>query len=329
LDELLVPRSGASGTYVPSKLARLSQALTLVLQRARKHEAEVARRLELAWTRDEGTAHGTIAEVTALGLLADVFPKIEPLPHKRKQKTPDYTVIGSFNVEVFAPRDSQTDRANVEGELSGPKREELVVDVRIAISHPITGSNPDALRFPANKTALRLLGNKWDKDQAIAGEPNVLYVDVQDWVECALATSTCSYMCKDIHCVGTFGAWHAFYGQRGRRTMVGDRAATSFLPFFDVAYEQDVQGFFRDRHQWSAAILVTKDGAVLFENPWANMPLAEDDLRRLLRIDRCKTEHSWFRGPHGLERLRDRVEDELDRLEWLFARSRDGKEESS
>lgn len=321
LDELLVPRTDSYGVHLPVRLRRLVWALSRQnLPEGLQRES----RLKVAWGEDEGNAHGALSELCTLGLFVEIFPEAL-LYDWTRNGVPDIEVPNEFHVEVYAPRDSQPERERVDAELSRPRNAESPINVNISISHPITGSSADALRYPANKTALRLLNKKRDTNQGVEGERNVLVVDIQDWDDCSRSASFCTYPGPDHHYIGTYGIWHAFYGTTGRATMLGDRTSNRFVTARE-AYQQDPEGFFRVKQKWSAAIIVMRDGLVLFENPWALVPLGEHQIRTLLRMNECRGEYSWFRGNRSIQNLRDRIEEELDRLEWLWG---DADEHSS
>lgn len=304
------------------ELKNFDRALAAAKNVVGKHQGWFDDLLARIWTDDASTTQGALAELEAFGLLGAVFPAVEPTPLARRSRTPDFRVPNSFNIEVYAPRESAPNREEVERILGQGPEPDQPITVRVALSHPITGSNGDALMYPANKTIDRVLNAKRDGGQAVPGEVNILYLDLRrEWgVRAFEASPSLTYEGQGMHYVGTFGVWHAFYGEAGRRTLLPDRASTYFLPFLESAYAQQQQGFFRERTQWSAAVLAVTDGVVLFENPWADVPVSESLLRDLLRLDRCRIERSWFRGGAPSDQLAQRVEYELNRMEWLMGR---------
>jgi hypothetical protein len=199
--------------------------------------------------------------------------------------------------------------------------------VRIALSHPLTGSGGRSLDFPANKIVDRLVNAKRGSKQTTDNLPAVLYIDVRhDWALSATDTLPLrTVYSKGVHWIGTLGAWHAFYGQECRRSMLRDRVSLPFLNFADV-HEQARPGLFRVAPHWSAVLLAVRDGAVVFENPWTTCPVAEPSFRKLLRLHRVRPDYSWFRGGATPAELGSSIELTLSRMQWLFETEADAED---
>jgi hypothetical protein len=312
----LVSHVFTSDSSIPHRWLMLDRALDCVRKHHADHEAWCQSTLASAWSTAVDQAQGALAELEAFGTLLEVFPNCIPVPRERRSQTPDFTVPGCFNAEVSCPRESRQNREAVQEELDSQQGM-----VRAAVSHPITGSGGEALRYPANKIVDRLLNAKRKSKQARSGEVNLLVLDVRhEWALSAhdLAPFRTVYS-KEMLWVGTFGAWHTFYGAAdGRRTMLGDRVAVEFLSL-GGRYEQKLNGFFREQSRWSAALMLVSDGTVLLENPWAERPVDDAVLRELLRTHRCRLDYCWHRGGGTVADLASAVERELRKLEWLFS----------
>ena len=111
--------------------------------------------LETVWSPDVSAARGALTELEALGTIQEAFPKCIPLQEQQKSQTPDFVVDGEFCAEAYCPRESTQNRDRVVEDL-----DRQTGMVRIAISHPHTGSAGESLRYPANKIILRFLNQK-------------------------------------------------------------------------------------------------------------------------------------------------------------------------
>lgn len=299
---------------VPERLLMLDKALATVQDRHVEHDwcREMVAR---SWGNDARQARSALSELEVFGTLLDVFPDCMPVPRDRRKQTPDFRADDAVNIEVCCPRESDQNQGVVRQELAsqdGP--------VRLAISHPITGSSPNATRYSANKVGDRLLNSKRESEQLAAGESNVLVLNVRHEWQLAAADllPVRTKYAKGTLWVGTAGVWHAFFGGINRYTMLGDRVAVERL-MLGEKYTQQVDGFFREKPRWSAVVLLVADGSVVFENPWAEHALTEGHLRSLLSMHRCRLDFSWHRAGGTFEEFQSEVERELCRLEWLFS----------
>lgn len=270
--------------------------------------------LKKVWAADHSEACGALAELEAFGAFSGVFPDCVPVPRSR-QATPDIEVRDHFFTEVYCPRESEPNREAVARDLKGQRG-----PVRIAVSYPVTGQGGSGIRYAANKVADRLLNKKRSSKQFCLGTPSILYVNARhEWGLCADDLLPMrSVLAGDVEVVGTFGAWHAFYGKRGIRSMLSGPASLPFLLSID-AYEQQVEGLFRAECSWSGALVAVRDGIVLFENPWAASPLQELTLRTLTRLHRFRPEYSWYRGDGARQELEMEVERAMAKLKWTFS----------
>lgn len=289
----------------------LDRSLAIVAAKLKGYDEWRRRKMDQVWSVDPVVSSSALSELEALGTLLDVLPKSVPVPESARKQTPDFVIPETATVEVYRPRESYPNEERVTAELAsqpGP--------VKISISYPITG---DSVEFPANKVVDRILNAKRKSHQTADDLPAVLYVDLRhDWElsgEDVLPYRTKSS--KGMQWIGTFGAWHAFYGSEGRRTMLRDRTVLRFLRPTDC-HEQRRQGFFREFAHWSMSILAVRDGLVFFENPWASKPLPEQVLKEFLCLHRARPDLSWLRGPETSSAFAQSVESMLDRMEWTF-----------
>lgn len=292
----------------------LDRALSILAEKLKGADEWLQRKMDQVWSNDEVVSSSALSELEALGTLLEVFPDCVPVLESPRKQTPDFAIPEVAAVEVYRPRESSLNEEKVNVELAsqpGP--------VKIAVSHPITGSDGKSLEFPASKVVDRILNSKRVSRQMAVGLPAILYVDLRHaWqLGCEDVLPYRTTFSKEIHWIGTFGAWHAFYGAKGRRTMLKDRVALRFLRETE-SHHQLRQGFFRDVPHWSASILALRDGLVLFENPWATIPVPEAVLRNLLLLHRARPEHSWLRDNKEPSHLAAAVESMLDKMEWMF-----------
>lgn len=294
-------------------LELLDGSLERLCDQRQRFEPWLGGRLASVWSHEPVRSVGALAEVEALGVLVSEFSSSSPVREKSNEQTPDFRAASELCCDVYTPRESQQNKETVAREL-----ETQSGMVRIALSHPLTGSGGQSLEYPANKVADRFLNAKRRSRQQSPTEPTILYVDARRaWglsAEDTLPFRT--VYSKGVHWVGTFGVWHAFYGAAGKRVMLRDRASLVSLGSSD-AYEQQGDGLFRENSRWAGAIIAVRDGLVFFENPWAANPLTHQTVRKLLRLDRTRAEYSWFRTP-SVDALRAAVEAMLDRMEWTF-----------
>ena len=254
-----------------------------------------------------------MAELTAAGVLCDVFPRIQPIPVRNSVKTSDFLIEENIYVEVYCPQESQPERTKLDEKL-----DKQVDMVQIAISHPITGSNELALRFSANKTIDRVLNAKRSNNQTKEGAENILWIDLLNGFEvsCLKTLPYESINKGDNTFVGSFGIWHAFYGKKDESIFSPDRTSLKFLAVKTDFYNQKEDGLFRARKTLSAAILLASDGIVLFENPWANIPLSIKTKRNIARVFRFRPEYSYFGVNNKLEDFE--IEKILLKIEWIY-----------
>lgn len=269
--------------------------------------------LEKAWATNHAEASGALAELEAFGALSRVFADCVPVP-RSPGPTPDFQVPKHLFVEVYCPRESDETRA-VPRELENQSK-----GVKIVVSHPLTGSGGQSLRYAANQVVTRFLNTKRSSGQFRVGEPCIIYVNARhEWGLLARDLLPMrSFLSGDVEGLGTLGAWHAFYGEKGLTTMLSGPAALAF-PLSVHAYEQRLEGLFRAEPNWSGALVAVRDGVALFENPWAVCPLAEPTLRALMRLYRFRPEFSWYRADGTARDLEMDVERALARLRWTFA----------
>lgn len=263
--------------------------------------------------KEEIEVKSVMAELTAAGILCEVFPIIQPVPVKKNEKTPDFLIEENIYVEVYCPQESQPERIKVDETL-----DKQLGMIRMATSHPITGSNRQALIYSANKTIDRVLNAKRAKDQTKEGAVNILWIDLLNGFEvsCLKTLPYESANKGDNTFVGSFGIWHAFYGKKDESIFAPDRTSLKFLEGRTDFYTQVEDGLFRNRKSLSAAILLVSDGIVLFENPWSNMPISIKTKRNITRGFRFRPEYSYF----GVDNKLDDVEIEkiLSKIKWIY-----------
>lgn len=310
---LLASNSGREGLVVADELLIFDRALACVADHASRHQDWCTSRTSSSWSTDDVEAGGALSELEAFGTLLEIFPECAPTVPRREQ-TPDFAVPGAFALEVYRPRESTTNRDAVAADLAAQTGM-----VRIAVSYPITGPGEGSLAYPASKVVDRIVNAKRTSRQIDPHLPNILYVDARH--EWGLATEDLlpfrTTYSQGEHWIGTFGAWHAFYGVLGKRTMLRDRAALRYLRRCD-AHEQKRNGLFREADHWSAALLAVRDGLVLFENPWARRRLDEATVRALLQLHRLRPECSWYCAGRSRQDLERDIEQTLARMEWSF-----------
>lgn len=259
-------------------------------------------------------ASSKLAEVVAGGLLGTVFPAMERIPEKKKEKTPDYRLGENIFAEVYCPQESTTETKKHSEWLR-----QSVGPIKIFISYPITGSSPRALQYSSNVTVDRAVNGKRDSNQFEAGNENLLWLDLLNGFG---ITSQDTKPYTSVHkgentYVGSFGIWHSLYGQPGS-SFVSERTDLRFLEPRNI-YKQQREGLFRKRPEVSGALMLVADGILVFENPWTSTPLSEPSRKILKRLMRFKPDMSWLATPeHSLE---DRVDAILAEMDWLYADS--------
>lgn len=293
--------------WLSEELARLTATDASDPMRALAAEVEAA--LRLSWV-------GNVSRVRA----------------KAKQRTCDLRV-GRVNVEVYCPQEHVEERRVVEALLAdGLRRASGPGRVATVISHPTTGSGRtvdehgsvkrdranNALNYPANKLIDRLLSEKKRAGtQLVEGELNVLWLDLKHGlgftaVDCVPLRSI---VAKGTCFVGTHGVWQGFYGCQGD-PLYAERTVLEYaVP--RGAYEQQMAGWFRTMPRASAALLSVLDGVLLWENPWAAVPLDAETRSSLLMLTEIRPEFSWFDPAPG--DLIARVEAERRRISWIVA----------
>lgn len=238
-----------------------------------------------------------IVEIEAYGHLTNTFHgrSVIQIPERggRGGKTPDFKVGEDIYVEVYCPDEHNPERDRVENELDAQHG-----CVRIAISRPVTGSEPLAKKYATNQTIARVVGAKRDNDQTVPGCKNILWLDVKHKLQ-LMAGDTApiqSITRGENSYIGCFGLWHAFYGKVGNSIFPKERYCLKYDGCLDHdTYQQkDKEGLFRERPHMSAAIISCIDGNVLFLNPWCQSPLDKSEILALLRIYHFRPEFSFF-----------------------------------
>jgi hypothetical protein len=237
--------------------------------------------------------------------------------------------VEDLNVEVYCPQQHGEERRVVEADLAQQlQRAEGPVRVAVSISHPTTGSGRSvdsagrisrdpknlALTYPANKLIDRLLHAKRDGRQLMDSERNVLWLDLKHglclWaIDCVPLRSE---VAKGTCFAGTHGVWHAFYAKCGSPHF--PERTTLEWPIAGKTYQQQKDGWFREMPKVSAALLAVLDGTLLFENPWADIPLDARTRRRFARLSEFRPETSWFGCSDALRRD---VDSTLEKISWL------------
>lgn len=256
------------------------------------------------------------AELIASGLLAEVFDDLKPLVECKKTKTPDLLIGLNKYVEIYCPQCSQPDKEKVESELK-----KQCGMVRMVFSYPVTGSDGKALIYPANKTIDRVLNHKWKNDQTKPDAVNILWLDLINGLEFSSA-QVAPYQSLN-HAEQTYifstGIWHAFYGEKSKSRFVSDRFVLKFGASHSKFYYQTRDGIFRSRNSLSAALLLTRDGIILFENPWASNPLDENTRKSIASIYKFRPDYSYFSGGKPLDA--NDIDGVLSQIEWLFEKN--------
>ncbi len=315
LDELFAYErtSDEPPAFAWTMLEFIDAALGNVQAHGHHFESWLDMRLQSVWSTDESAARAALTELEALGTIQQAFPTCLPVGESRRNQTPDFEVPGQFSVEAYCPRTSRTDAQDVAAQLAAQTGM-----VKIAISHPHTGSGGASLDFPASKVIDRLLNTKRSSRQYRASTPSILYVDARrEWKLASqdVVPYRTNYSLQ-THWIGTFGVWHAFYGAMGRRTLLRDRVALQYLQAVDV-HEQMEPGLFRIAPEWSAGLVALTDGIVVFENPWAWRPLGNMAIRDLFLLPRMRAEFSWHRSQSAADFALE-VERMLTRMESTF-----------
>jgi len=256
------------------------------------------------------------AELIASGLLAEVFDNIEPLAEAKKKKTPDLSIGLNRYVEIYCPQDSQPEKEKVKTTLD--KQSGMV---RIAISHPVTGSDGKALIYPANKTIDKVLNHKWQNDQTVEGAENILWLDLMNGFEVS-SLKVAPY--ESLNHAGhtyfsSFGIWHSFYGKKDKCTFSPDRFVLKYGDGSSRFYSQHKDGIFRSRASLSAALVLTTDGVVLLENPWASNPVHENTKQSIRKIYQFRPEYSYFGCGKSIHE--HEIDGVLSKIEWLCGKS--------
>ena len=182
----------------------------VALERASHREIDVA---STAWlktglrrlAKEEATdgASALAAEVEAGLRLSWIGSVLRPSAGKRP--TCDFRV-GPLNVEVYSPQPHVEERRVVQADLATRARAATIpCSVAIAISHPTTGSGrkvdgdghvvrdrtSQAASFPTNKLIDRILSRKKrEAKQFVAGEQNILWLDLKHGLEFSAVHST-------------------------------------------------------------------------------------------------------------------------------------------
>lgn len=251
------------------------------------------------------------AEMIAFGLLRKTFPHIAQIK-PGKVKTPDFKIGESLFVEVYCPQHAIYEKEKIQAQYDAQDGA-----VKIAVSHPLTGSDGMALKYPTNKIIDRVLNKKRNHDQAVSGKANMLWLDLMNGfdLESKKTMPVESANKGDLTFFGCFGVWHSFYGEKDSSQFPSDRSTLMF-PSCTMYYSQKEQGLFRIRPNLSAALILTIDGLVLFQNPWCSIPLSRTQLEAITSTFRFRPEFSFFDKPED-DLLRYEVSSINNKINWM------------
>ena len=255
------------------------------------------------------------AEIVAAGLISSCFSGLKPNPESKNIKQPDFVLGSKTLLEVYCPQIA-------EGEIESLKEKFSLQQgsVKWAIFHPITGSKGQSLTYPANQVVARLVRGKGSngKDQTKVGKENILWLDLVNGITLSgRDLLPCRSSIKgDIAFIECIGAWHAFYGKKDDSVFPYTRSVLKGHSASNIYLQKKCDGLFRDRASLSAAVFLVNDGIVLYENPWALIPLSDDTKYKLSRLPRFRPEFSVYSG--GARLKEDVIDDELIRLKWLL-----------
>ncbi|MBN2433738.1 MAG: hypothetical protein JXK07_00565 [Spirochaetes bacterium] len=254
-----------------------------------------------------------VGEIVSLGLLKAVFPEAIKIRENNNYKTPDLRLLDDLFCEVYTPQDSQPEKEKVKKKLDSQQG-----PVKIAISHPLTGSNGAALKYPSNKIIDKYLSYKRESDQTVSNARNILWIDCcQDFILKTNDTTPLTTVNKDRQTfIGSFGVWHGLYGKKGA-SFLSDRSTLKHLPS-RRKYEQQKNGLFRERASLTAVLILTIDGIVYFENPWSDKKLSSDEFVQLSKLFRLRIDYAWFDKDHSGSFLEKKVENQLENIEYLY-----------
>lgn len=258
------------------------------------------------------------AEVTAGGLLADVFNELEPLAVTKKSRTPDFKLFDTGYAEVYCPQTSEQNKTAIKEQLELQKDK----DIKIAFSRPLTGQTRGAITFPANKVIDRILNQKRVHDQTQLESTNLLWLDLTHGfnVNCRDTQPLITTLYAGTTYTSSFGVWHAFYGKLNESIFPPDRTVLKYSNSRYGFYKQTKEGLFRLRTQLHGAIILTCDGIIFFENPWSPTPLDEDTKKKITRLHRFRSDFSWFQ--YGVQPLcQSTIEHELAKIDWLYQKN--------
>lgn len=253
------------------------------------------------------------AELMAAGILISEFTSITPIK-ETSNKTPDFSLEKNSFAEVYCPLRSETEELKV-----SKKFEEQTGPIKLVISYPITGSGGSALQFQTNKTIDRVLDSKRKKDQTVSHAENILWLDLLNGFDIKssdLRPYITANKCE-LTFFGSFGVWHALYGLNGKSVLCKDRTVLRYLQPEIDCYLQQKSGLFRERKSLSGALLLVSDGLVLFENPWATVPLSIETKRRVRNLFRFRPEFSYFSCAGPMSSIE--IDSVLTKIEWLLS----------
>jgi len=232
--------------------------------------------------------------------------------------TPDFCVDNDLYIEVYCP-DNSDDHKDAVSDLKRQLESSKPVSIGIAITRPVTGHSCSAKIFSTNKTIARLISAKRKNDQTRVGKPNILWLNLTNKLNLSVQATlpVCSVSKDHENNVGSFGVWHSFYGERSHSAFAYEGHSLRFHDNSKPYKQHTNNGLFRDRPNLSAALIQCMDGIVVYQNPWATMPLLKHQLANLFKVNKFKPEYSWitFSEP---EKLKMRVEEQLGFVNKLY-----------
>jgi len=241
---------------------------------------------------------GALAEIRCCGAMLEAGFQIRPIP-TTKVPTPDFEFSLNGNdgvIEVTAKLEHGNEVARarhiVNGETpAGVERSAVSrpggrIDFTISEMHPFGAPDPNKPGDTVQTNAIsKICSIKCKETQIMDGRSRVLWIDFRDfgrWPGALTVDQSAPLICGPNGTLCSGAIWYAFYGWKGAPVfedhMSGRRFVTPMAHFGRFAKEQSTPS------QYSAAILCLESDTIFFENPMAEMPLADAHRAALTRL---------------------------------------------
>ncbi|MFX4226476.1 MAG: hypothetical protein ACFHHU_00875 [Porticoccaceae bacterium] len=241
-------------------------------------------------------AAAALSELRVYGAFLEAGFSVTPIP-TATHTTPDFEVDAGDQtvvVEVFSKHAAPLSVTNA-GTINGKN-----IQGAVTVHQPAGIPDPDKLGDSVQANVIsRVCRAKQNEAQIPEDKPSILWIDFGNfglWPQAVTPDQSCPLI-SGRDGITSGALWYAFFGWKG---------APIFEPEFDFhekVFSMGHDGRFmfkgKQKSKLSGVVFGLNEASVLFENPWANVPISEQTRRyfeRLPWFDLDRSVMDWSQG---------------------------------